>query len=103
MRIAVFDFDGTVTTKDTLLEFIKFVRGPVSFYAGFLRYAPQLLAYKSGIYPNWKVKQQIFSHFFKGMRLEDFNRLSEEFFQKEGKSCSAKCKDCYMGTIAEMQ
>lgn len=43
MRIAVFDFDGTVTTKDTLLEFIKFVRGPVSFYAGFLRYAPQLL------------------------------------------------------------
>ena len=64
MRIAVFDFDGTVTTKDTLLEFIKFVRGPVSFYAGFLRYAPQLLAYKSGIYPNWKVKQQIFSHFF---------------------------------------
>ena len=84
--LAVFDFDGTVTTKDTLLEFIKFVRGPVSFYAGFLRYAPQLLAYKSGIYPNWKVKQQIFSHFFKGMRLEDFNRLSEEFFQKEGKS-----------------
>lgn len=86
MRIAVFDFDGTVTTKDTLLEFIKFVRGPVSFYAGFLRYAPQLLAYKSGLYPNWKVKQQIFSHFFKGMRLEDFNRLCEEFFQKEGKA-----------------
>ena len=87
MRIAVFDFDGTVTTKDTLLEFIKFVRGPVSFYAGFLRYAPQLLAYKLGLYPNWKVKQQIFSHFFKG---------------RKG-SCSAKCKDCYMGTIAEMQ
>ena len=65
MRIAIFDFDGTVTTKDTLLEFIKFVRGPVSFYAGFLRYAPQLLAYKLGLYPNWKVKQQIFSHFFK--------------------------------------
>ena len=86
MRIAVFDFDGTVTTKDTLLEFIKFVRGPVSFYAGFLRYAPQLLAYKLGLYPNWKVKQQIFSHFFKGMRLEDFNRLCEEFFQKEGKA-----------------
>ena len=64
MRIAIFDFDGTVTTKDTLLEFIKFVRGPVSFYAGFLRYAPQLLAYKLGLYPNWKVKQQIFSHFF---------------------------------------
>ena len=86
MRIAIFDFDGTVTTKDTLLEFIKFVRGPVSFYAGFLRYAPQLLAYKLGLYPNWKVKQQIFSHFFKGMRLEDFNRLCEEFFQKEGKA-----------------
>ena len=62
------------------------MRGPVSFYAGFLRYAPQLLAYKLGLYPNWKVKQQIFSHFFKGMRLDDFNRLCEEFFQKEGKA-----------------
>ena len=76
MRIAVFDFDGTVTTKDTLLEFIKFVRGPVSFYAGFLRYAPQLLAYKLGLYPNWKVKQQIFSHFFKGMRSVSYTHLT---------------------------
>ena len=62
MRIAVFDFDGTVTTKDTLLEFIKFVRGPVSFYAGFLRYAPQLLAYKLGLYPNWKVKGLLYGN-----------------------------------------
>ena len=34
--IAFFDFDGTITTKDTLLEFIKYSRGTMSFYWGFL-------------------------------------------------------------------
>ena len=30
--VAVFDFDGTLTTKDTLLEFIKFSCGTGKFY-----------------------------------------------------------------------
>ena len=30
-EIAFFDFDGTITTRDTLLEFIKFVKGSFCF------------------------------------------------------------------------
>ena len=34
--IAAFDFDGTLTTKDTFVEFMKFTHSPVTFYRFFL-------------------------------------------------------------------
>ncbi len=69
-RIAFFDFDGTITTKDTLLEFIKFYKGTGYFYLGFILYSPFLVAYKLKIIPNYVAKQKVLQFFFKG---EDFN------------------------------
>jgi HAD superfamily hydrolase (TIGR01490 family) len=77
--IAAFDFDGTITTKDTLLEFIKFVKGNQAFYVGFIRYAPFIIAYKLKLYPNWKAKQKIFNHFFGGLKYHDFCLEGEKF------------------------
>jgi HAD superfamily hydrolase (TIGR01490 family) len=77
--IAAFDFDGTVTIKDTFPAFIRFSKGSFLFFAGLLLYLPYLIAYKLKLYPNWKVKQQLFSFFFKGMQLADFNCLCKEF------------------------
>jgi len=85
-RIAVFDFDGTITTKDTFLEFVRYAVGNLSFLMGFFRFLPQLTAYKLHLYPNWKVKEKLFSHFFLGMSLKEFNTLCEIFFQSKGKS-----------------
>lgn len=31
-QIVAFDFDGTITNRDTLLEFIKFAKGKTAFY-----------------------------------------------------------------------
>ena len=78
-KIVAFDFDGTLTTKDTLIEFIRYACGTGAFLWGFLRYAPLLVLMKLGLYPNWKVKQKVFAHFFKGMPLEDFNSLCQRF------------------------
>jgi len=77
--IAAFDFDGTITTKDTLLEFIRFSKGYLLFLFGFILYSPLLIAYKLKIYPNWKIKRKLFSYFFKGMKINEFNRLCEDF------------------------
>ena len=77
--IAAFDFDGTITTKDTLLEFIRFAKGRWNLILGFLLYSPLLIAWKMNLYPNWKVKQKIFSYFFKGMKLSEFDKLCEDF------------------------
>jgi HAD superfamily hydrolase (TIGR01490 family) len=78
-RIAAFDFDGTITTKDTLLEFIRFAKGNFFFFCGFALYFPLLIAYKLRLYPNWKVKQKMFSFFFKGMQIQHFNQLCNAF------------------------
>jgi HAD superfamily hydrolase (TIGR01490 family) len=77
--IAAFDFDGTITTKDTFVEIIKFSKGKWHCYAGFLLFSPLLIAYKLKFYPNWKIKQQIFSFFFKGIKLADFDKLCNNF------------------------
>ena len=78
-RIAFFDFDGTITTKDTLLEFIKFYRGTFQFYLGFLIYAPFLAAYKLRIIPNWVAKQKVLQFFFKGESTEFFQERCDRF------------------------
>lgn len=78
-KIYAFDFDGTLTTRDTLIEFIRYACGIQALVFGFLRYSPLLVLMKLGIYPNWKVKQQVFAHFFKGMSLENFDTLCQRF------------------------
>ena len=78
-KIVAFDFDGTLTTKDTLLAFIRYAKGSTRFRLGFLRYAPQLVLMKLGLYPNWKAKQKVFAHFFKGMTIEAFDDLCQRF------------------------
>lgn len=78
-QIYAFDFDGTLTTRDTLLVFIRYACGTRAFLLGFLRHAHQLVLMKLGFYPNWKAKQHIFSYFFKDIDLEAFNTLCRQF------------------------
>ena len=78
-RIYAFDFDGTLTTRDTLLAFIRYAKGTGAFLWGFLRHAHLLVLMKLGLYPNWKAKQRVFSYFFKGMSLEEFYTLCRQF------------------------
>lgn len=66
-KIAFFDFDGTITTKDSLLEIIKFQKGKMAFYKGFLLHVPWLLGYKLKILPNDRVKEKILTYFFSGI------------------------------------
>ena len=78
-KIYAFDFDGTLTTKDTLIEFIRYAKGSMALGLGFLRYAHLLVMMKLGLYPNYKAKQKVFAHFFKDTTLDDFNALCKAF------------------------
>ena len=81
-KIYCFDFDGTLTTSDTLLEFIKYAKGRSRFLMIFLMYSPLLVLMKLHLYPNWKAKQQIFAHLFAGMRIEKFDALCRGFAEE---------------------
>ena len=78
-KVYLFDFDGTITTKDTFVALILYAVGTWKCLAGFALYSPLLLLMKLHLYPNWKAKQHVFSHFFKGKSLEDFNKLCCNF------------------------
>lgn len=81
-KLYCFDFDGTLTTSDTLLEFIKYAKGASRLYMVFLMYSPLLVLMKLHLYPNWKAKQRIFAHLFEGMRIEKFDALCRGFAEE---------------------
>ena len=83
--ISAFDFDGTLTRRDTLAAFIRFACGNRRFLAGLLYCLPFLLAYKCHLYPNWKAKQRLFGYFFRGMKTDAFDRLCEDFCRVQAK------------------
>lgn len=70
--IAVFDFDNTITTKDTLFDFCIFYHGKAQFLIGLLVLSPLLLLFKVGFISNEKAKQKFFSYFFKNEKMDVF-------------------------------
>ena len=78
-KFFAFDFDGTLTTRDTLLVFIRYACGMPRFLFGFLLHAPLLILMKMRLYSTGKAKQRVFSWFFKGMTIEAFDALCQDF------------------------
>lgn len=83
MRLALFDMDGTITTKDSLIRFLIYSHGYPKYLLGMLLHSHYLFAYKLGIYPNYKAKEKIISHFFRGWRADQFQRLAQQYSSEE--------------------
>ena len=78
-NIAFFDFDGTITTNDSLLEMIRFSKGNAAFFVGFGILSPWLLAMKLKLASNTKVKEMALRYFFGNLRVEKFNDMCTRF------------------------
>lgn len=79
MKLAFFDFDGTITKRDTFLEFAKFSVGKKRLYTAILKNCLCLAKWKFGIISNSKAKQRLFSTLFKGKDYEWFKNCGAEF------------------------
>jgi HAD superfamily hydrolase (TIGR01490 family) len=73
-NLALFDFDGTISTKDSLVEFIHYAVGKPRYFLGLIYLSPMLVAYKLNIIKNHKAKEIFLSHFFKNW---DRNRFQD--------------------------
>lgn len=82
MGIAFFDLDGTITSKDTFLEFIKFSCGRFDFLIGILLLSPYILLYFIRIYPNHKLKELFFTFFLKRHSKTELEHLGKVFGKK---------------------
>ena len=67
MTIYAFDFDGTLTRRDTFLVFARFAKGTSRTFFAIMLMLPLLVMMKLRLYPNWRAKQQLFSLLFRGM------------------------------------
>ena len=81
-KLALFDFDGTITTDDSFIKFIRFVAGDAKFIWGIILLSPILVAYKLNLIPNYKAKQYMLSYFFRGINKENFMQMANEYSLK---------------------
>ncbi|MEP6467546.1 MAG: HAD-IB family hydrolase [Parafilimonas sp.] len=82
-EIAFFDFDGTITSKDTLAEILIFIKGKFSYYLGILILSPVIVLYKIGLLSNHRAKELLLIYFLKGFDANKFNALCREFAEKK--------------------
>lgn len=66
MNLVLFDFDGTITRDDSLLEFVAYVVGFKKFFRGILVLSPILAAYKLGLASNNFTRRKLLGYFFCG-------------------------------------
>jgi phosphatidylglycerophosphatase C len=78
-KIAFFDFDGTITKRDSLPEIIKFIKGRFAFYAGIILNTQWLLAYRMNLISAEMLKEKVLSYFFSGMPENIFQEQCDLF------------------------
>ena len=82
MTLALFDFDGTITRRDSLFDFVRFYHGDARFFRGMLRLLPMLVWFKLGQMPNWQAKEQLLTRFFGGEPVDTFRQKAQTYAQQ---------------------
>ncbi len=77
--IAFFDFDGTITSKDTLFEIIRFQKGPAALYAGMALLSPLLVMFRLKLISNHRMKETVLQFFFRNTPLDVFQQQCNDF------------------------
>lgn len=77
--VAFFDFDGTLTTGDSLMPFLKFVVGKPRYYATLALVSPVLIGYFTKLIPNDIAKGIILKRYLAGYRAEELFTFGKQF------------------------
>lgn len=80
--VAFFDFDGTLTTGDTLMPFLKFVVGTPTYYAKLALLSPVLGAYYAKLLRNDIAKQIVLKQYLGGYHIDELFTLGERFSEE---------------------
>jgi len=77
--IAAFDFDGTMTKKDTLLPFLFFAAGKRATLRKLFKLTPYFIGFCLKIVSRQKTKEKVLQKFFAGMPSSQLCELGEAF------------------------
>ncbi len=79
-KLYCFDFDGTLTTKDTMFLFLKFYDS-VKYRKAFVKHIPLFVLLKLNLTDAEKVKTNFISSVLKGEKKEDLEKRAQDFFE----------------------
>jgi phosphatidylglycerophosphatase C len=77
--VAAFDFDGTLTRRETLLPFLLYVLGAAAVARHALVLAPTLVGYSLGLIRNDVAKERVLIRCLDGMSLNALQEMGERF------------------------
>ena len=80
--VAFFDFDGTLTTGDTLMPFLKYVVGAPTYYAKLVLLSPVLAAYFAKLLRNDIAKQIMLKSYLAGYHIDKLFELGQRFSEE---------------------
>ncbi|MBP3839392.1 MAG: haloacid dehalogenase-like hydrolase, partial [Chryseobacterium sp.] len=80
-KLYLFDFDGTLTYKDTMFLYLKFYNS-TKFYMQFLKHIPLFVLLKLKLADAEKVKKSFISSILKGESRAKIDKKAQSFFEK---------------------
>ncbi|MGB4776363.1 MAG: HAD family hydrolase [Daejeonella sp.] len=78
-HLVLFDFDGTLTTRDTLFEFCRFYAGCFKFMFGLLILTPILMGQRLKLISTQRAKEIFMNYFIGGLAITQFNEVCQKF------------------------
>jgi phosphatidylglycerophosphatase C len=79
LRLALFDLDGTITTKNIFIEFVKYAFGTKRYKVGLCHLTPYVLAFYCRFISDTKLKSVFINYFFKGISIIDYSNIIKQF------------------------
>ncbi len=77
--LALFDFDGTITTKDTLPLFLIHSFGLARYYWGVFRLLPTLLKYQLDLVDKDIAKEKLLGYFLNNQKVDFIEQKAQSF------------------------
>ena len=78
-EIVVFDFDGTITTRDTFALFLRYYAGTAMWAVNILILLPVFIAYGIRLIDRNAVKDHVIKRFFKNAPTDHLDQKAEQF------------------------
>ncbi len=100
-RLAVFDFDCTITRADSMVRFLWFSFGMARCLWGTLLCTPWIVGYFLRLTGGHCAKQRVLSHFLKGMPLARFEALCTRFAAASGKIIRPTAMQAIVGHLRQ--
>jgi phosphatidylglycerophosphatase C len=82
LTLALFDFDGTITFRDSFGDFTRYAVGSLRYWLGVVCLMPVVAAFLFGMVRAWRAKELMASYFFRGWDVSELKRLGNEYSLK---------------------